>query len=136
MLPSLTLLERLAQGRSDRTVVADRAALVRSVLANVQRILNTRAGSAGAQMDLGLPSPHELMQGFPATMHDAQNAIRTCILKYEPRLAAAVVSWVPQPDGAPDLRFAISATLADDARTPLSFTTAVNRDGRIRLQDS
>ena len=64
MLRSITLLERLNRAAREggaRTIKEDRGAVMRSVMLNLQRILNTRQGSSLAQDDLGIPSPHELL---------------------------------------------------------------------------
>ncbi len=134
---SQTLLERLANPRTaDRTIVQDRAALIRSILANVQNLLNTRQGSAAAQMDLGLPAPHEMLQGMPATIGGAEKIIRTCISTFEPRLTGVVVEHVPQAEGSLELRFAIRGRLNDGSKEEINFSTAIGRDGRIRLRDA
>ena len=133
---SLTLLERLdaaAHGAAVRTLGEDRQAVVRSILKNLQRILNSRQGNAPAQMDLGIPSPHELMQGYPTTLERAQKIIRSCIQRYEPRLTAVVVSKDGE-DSVAGINFRITAQLAGDGpREVLSVQTAISPTGRIRL---
>jgi type VI secretion system protein len=138
MLRRITLLERLAQARKPdaRTTNEDRVAILRSVMKNLQQILNTRQGSAAAQMDLGIPSPHELLQGFPVTQDRAQQVIRRSIMAYEPRLANVIVRYDKQEDKAMDMRFQVTAQLAGgNQRDPISFTTAVTQDGRVRLNE-
>lgn len=134
MYRSITLLERLARRGAAPTAREDRVAVLRSIIGNMQRILNTRQGSAAAQMDLGLPSPHELMQAFPASVDDAQRAIRACILKFEPRLSNVVVAHLPSDDESHAITFTVSAQLAGDKRDPVSFSTSITPDGRIRLK--
>lgn len=139
MLRSITLLERLtlaAQGKGVRTLREDRAAVLRSVLGNLGHLLNTRQGSAAAQPDLGVPSPHELMQGFPETLDDARRAIKTCITMYEPRLTNVVVTHLVDETSDLVIRFQVSAQLAGGTtRDPVSFRTAVTPDGILRIQD-
>ena len=137
---SITLLERLdAAVRSPqaRTMAQDRPAAVRSIILNLQRLLNSRQGSAPAQMDLGIPSPHELLQGYPATLDQAMKTIRACIQRYEPRLSAVVVAHVPSDAVSEGIPFRITAQLAGDGpRESLSLQTAISPTGHIRLADS
>lgn len=140
MLRSITLLERIGRAAREggaRTVQEDRGAVMRSVLRSLQRILNTRLGSSAAQPELGIPSPHELMQGFPGTQELAQKAVRQCIQRYEPRLANVAVAFDADADRRDGITFQVSAQLAGgDRRDPVSFHTAISPDGRIRLLDA
>ncbi len=140
MLRSITLLERLNRAAREggaRTVKEDRGAVMRSVLLNLQRILNTRQGSAAAQSDLGVPSPHELLIGFPASLDQAQRAVKQCIQRYEPRLVNVVVAIDKEDDQKQAIAFSVTAQLAGgDRRDPVSFHTAISPDGRIRLRDA
>ncbi len=140
MLRSITLFERLNRAAREggaRTVKEDRGAVMRSVLLNLQRILNSRQGAAAAQPDLGIPSPHELLQGYPASAEQAQRAVKACIQRYEPRLANVVVVIDKSEEVRQSISFQVSAQLAGgDRRDPVSFHTAITPDGRIRLRDA
>ncbi len=140
MLRSITLLERLNRAAREggaRTIKEDRGAVMRSVMLNLQRILNTRQGSSPAQDDLGIPSPHELLQGFPATAEEAQKSVKACIMRYEPRLVNVVVTAEKLEDVRQSIAFQVSAQLAGgDRRDPVSFHTSITQDGRIRLRDA
>ncbi len=131
-----TLLERIAAvgrggGRSLRT---DRAAVLRSVVRNVHGLMNTRQGSAGAQLELGIPSPHELFHDYPASLTSAVRTMRACIQRYEPRLIGVVIEPEVQADDALSIRFKISGRLLDDeSRQPLTIHTSVDRDGEVRI---
>ncbi|NCE93530.1 type VI secretion system baseplate subunit TssE [Pseudomonas sp. L13] len=67
-----------------------------SVLDNLQRILNSRAGSLSHLPDYGLPDMGQILQGLPATAHALMNTLMHTLLKYEPRLAAVNVELLPQ----------------------------------------
>jgi len=140
MLRNITLLERLDRAAREggvRTVKEDRGAVMRSVLRNLQRILNTRQGSAAAQADLGIPSPHELMRGYPATTETALKAVKACIQRYEPRLVNVVVTVDKAEEERMAIGFTVSAQLAGgDRRDPVSFHTSITPDGRMRLRDA
>ena len=128
----VALLERLAAPVA-RHVDDDQAAVVRSVIFNLRRVLNSREGSAGAQPDLGLPSPHELLQNWPISREAALTAVRRCVERYEPRLTEVVVRPVPYSPGDTALSFQVSARLIGPGRTPVTLTTAVTSEGRVAL---
>jgi len=141
--PRVALLERLAAPdfRPAERAVADRiesstndAAVVRSVLFNLRRVLNSREGSAAAQLEFGLPSPQELLQNWPVSREGALVAIRRCLQRYEPRLTEVIVRAVPYAPGDLALSFQIAARLIGPSRTAITLTTAVMPDGRISLQ--
>ncbi len=130
--PRVALLERLAAPPGTFTA-GDPSAVMRSVVLNLRRLLNSREGSAGAQLDLGLPSPHEMLQNWPASRDAALAAIRRCVQLYEPRLVDVVVRALPFTPGDTALSFQVAARLCGLQRTPISLTTAVTADGRVTL---
>jgi type VI secretion system protein len=140
MLRNITLLERLSRAAREggaRTVKEDRGAVMRSVLLNLQRILNSREGAAAAQPELGIPSPHELMRGYPATSEVALRAVKLCIQRFEPRLTNVVVTIDKSEEQRMAIGFTVSAQLAGgDRRDPISFHTSITPDGRMRLRDA
>lgn len=140
MLRNITLLERLSRAAREggtRTVKEDRGAVMRSVLLNLQRILNSREGAAAAQPELGIPSPHELMRGYPATTEVALRAVKLCIQRFEPRLTNVVVTIDKSEEQRMAIGFTVSAQLAGgDRRDPISFHTSITPDGRMRLRDA
>ena len=139
MLRNITLLERLNRAAREggaRTVMEDRGAVMRSVLLNLQRILNSRQGGAAAQPELGIPSPHELMRGYPATTEVALRAVKLCIQRFEPRLTNVLVAIDKSEEQRLAIGFTVSAQLAGgDRRDPVSFHTSISPDGRLRLRD-
>lgn len=133
-----TLLERLARPdvARDRTAREDPAETIRSVLANLQRILNSRLGHAPAQPDLGMPAPSEILQTGPEAAGWIADTLKSCIEKYEPRLADVRVTPVEGEEPGLSLHFQVNARLAT-ARDPLPvrFDTLVDPAGRIRVKD-
>ena len=128
----LTLLERLAEPAriAQKTVRADSGAQLVSIGRNLERIFNTRVGSAQAQMDLGLPPPNELIPHWPESAADLQRAIEVCIEKYEPRLTHVRVVPLPIDVEQLQLRFRITARQKgfDD---PVRFETAMGQSGAV-----
>jgi type VI secretion system protein len=126
----MTLLDRLDG-------VAVGAACVRgglmSVLRNVGHVLNTRRGSAPAQMDLGTPPPSELMRGDRPLIERMQRSIGQAIERYEPRLVGVRVTLEPSAEESFLLRFRVRARLADSGEE-VGFRTLVDPVGRLSVK--
>lgn len=133
-----SLLERLATakgGTVERTMHEDTNALVRSVLRNLQHILNTRQGSSEAHLDLGIPAPSDIAHNFPEAISMMQRIIRECVEKYEPRLTNINVTHVESADDVLTLRFQVTARIATSKNQIfVSFDTLVDHTGHINLQ--
>lgn len=61
--------------------------VILSVLDNMQRILNTRAGSLKHLPDYGLPDMTTVLQGMPGTAHQLMRVLSDVLLKYGKRTA-------------------------------------------------
>lgn len=136
MFRDRTLLERLAQAktRPARTMAEDPNALLKSVLRNLGRILNSRQGLAPAQMDFGIPAPSEITQAFPESVDKMQRVIRECIEKYEPRLNSVNVIHVESEDDVLTVRFQVTAKVKTSTQQhSVFFDTLVDSTGHVRL---
>lgn len=130
-----SLLDRLARPKSGPASSGDdSAAVVRSVLRNLQRLLNSRQGHAAAQPDYGLPDPGEVLHAYSDSIGQMGRAIRACIERYEPRLASVQVRHVENADDVLTLRYQIVGQLAKSKeRIPVVFDTQVDPSGRIKV---
>ena len=131
-----SILERLAKPatKGQRTLSENTHEITRSVLRNLQHILNTRLGDAPAQPDLGMPSPSEITQASPDAINLVMRNLRACIEKYEPRLSSIDIAHVEAGDEILTLRFQVTARLVvSKDGTTISFDTVVNPGGHIRL---
>jgi len=131
-----SILERLAKPatKGQRTLSQNTHEMTRSVLRNLQHILNTRLGDAPAQPDLGMPSPSEITQASPDAINMVMRNLRACIEKYEPRLSSIDIAHVEAGDEILTLRFQVTARLiVSKDGTTISFDTVVNPGGHIRL---
>jgi type VI secretion system protein len=70
---------RSASGQRENQVIL-------SVLDNMQRVLNCRAGTLAHLPDYGLPDMTKILQGMPGTAHELMGTLSAVLLKYEPRL--------------------------------------------------
>jgi type VI secretion system protein len=63
-----------------------------SVMDNIERILNSRAGSIKHIPDYGLPDLSTIFQALPSSAYVLMRAIEQTLLKYEPRLASIIIN--------------------------------------------
>lgn len=90
--------------------VSEQNQVILSVLDNMQRVLNCRAGTLAHLPDYGLPDMTKILQGMPGTAHQLITTLTAVLLKYEPRLSR--INVVMQEQIQPgELRYAIDAEL-------------------------
>ncbi|EMJ8508591.1 type VI secretion system baseplate subunit TssE [Enterobacter hormaechei] len=90
--------------------VSEQNQVILSVLDNMQRILNCRAGTLAHLPDYGLPDMTKILQGMLGTAHQLITTLSAVLLKYEPRLSR--INVVMQEQMQPgELRYAIDAEL-------------------------
>ena len=97
-------------GGLDLHQVSEENQVILSVLDNMQRILNCRAGTLAHLPDYGLPDMTRISQGMPGTAHQLMNTLADVLLKYEPRLKKIAVVMLAQKSPG-ELRYAIDAEL-------------------------
>ncbi|MDR9891316.1 type VI secretion system baseplate subunit TssE [Pseudenterobacter timonensis] len=109
--PSLyeTLFGNFAGGL-DLHHVGEENQVILSVLDNMQRILNCRAGTLAHLPDYGLPDMTKILQGMPGSAHQLISTLSAVLLKYEPRLSKITVVMLEQTQPG-ELRYAIDAEL-------------------------
>lgn len=131
------LLERISTwkrepGRRERE---DVGRITDSILYHLQRILNTKRGNVPIAEDYGVPDFTDLFHAYPESVRDLEKSIRQTIQKYEPRLTAVRVSFIPQEEDLLSLRFQIVAKLATtEKRNPVLFETIVDTDGKVSVK--
>jgi type VI secretion system protein len=130
-----TLLERLRKpAQGPQTMHEDAGALMRSILRNMNRILNSRAGQFPAQPDYGIPSPSEIAHAYPDSVKVVQRRMRECIEKYEPRLKDVQVTQIESDEQKLALRFQIAARLATTTeQRQVKFDTVIEASGHIEM---
>ena len=97
-------------GGLDLHQVSEENQVILSVLDNMQRILNCRAGTLAHLPDYGLPDMTTIIQGLPGTEHSLIEILAAVLLKYEPRLKSIQVVLLDQTIPG-ELRYAIDAEL-------------------------
>lgn len=102
-----------------------------SVLDNVQRILNCRAGTLAHLPDYGLTDMGQILQGLPGTAHTLMRTLQDTLLKYEPRLAAISIQLLPQVQPG-YLDYALEARLRSGEQ--VSFGTTLAPEGKVLVR--
>ena len=97
-------------GDLDLNQVSEQNQTILSVLDNMQRILNCRAGTLAHLPDYGLPDMTHILQGMPGTAHQLMDTLSAVLLNYEPRLKRIEVVLLDQTLPG-ELRYAIDAEL-------------------------
>lgn len=138
MARELSLLDRVKHpDREDRrSVDPDVGRLAQSVLRNLERLLNSRHGSAPTCLDYGIPSLEDVMHGGADSLRDLTAEIKRSIENYEPRLRNVRVRLVPKGDDATLLRFDITAELLSGGRrSRVHFETRIENSGRMSVKE-
>lgn len=105
--------------------------IILSVLDNMQRILNARAGTLVHLPDYGLPDITRILQGMPGTAHELRHLLSCVLLKYEPRLKDITVVMLEQIRPG-ELRYAIDAELKDIGL--VRYGTEFMPEGRVLIR--
>jgi type VI secretion system protein len=109
--------------------------MIDSIIQHLERILNTRRGSAQISEDFGIPDFTDYRTAFPDAHRDLERAIRLTIQKYEPRLRTVRVKFILQEEEMLSVSFQIIARLAvDEAKDPVVFESTLDSDGKIRIR--
>lgn len=119
----------------NRRVTEDPKQMIRSIQEHLQRILNTRTGSAPIAEDFGVPDFTNFMSAFPDSQKGLERSLRQTIQKYEPRLQGVRVSFFPREDDPLSISFQITARLVmEDHKDSISFESTVDSDGHIKIK--
>lgn len=105
--------------------------LILSVLDNMQRILNCRAGTLKHLPDYGVPDMTKILQGMPGTAHQLTAILSDVLLRYEPRLKSLDVVLLEQTQPG-ELRYAIDAELHEAGL--VRYGTEFMPEGRVLLR--
>jgi type VI secretion system protein len=131
-IPSLyEILYGNFSGGLDLHQVSEQNQVILSVLDNMQRILNCRAGTLAHLPDYGLPDMTKILQGMPGTAHQLMGTLSAVLLKYEPRLKSIKVVMLEQTQPG-ELRYAIDAELKGIGL--VRYGTEFMPEGRVLLR--
>ncbi len=109
--------------------------IISGITEHLQKLLNTRQGSALIAPDYGIPDFTELLHSYPESVRDMERALKSAISKYEPRLKGVRVRFIPDEDDPLNLRFEIMARLANLRDAPsVFFESIVDADGKVSIR--
>ena len=106
-----SLFERLLNPRleEERRASVDFDRLVESVRRNLTNMLNSRRGGVPIQADYGAPEFSTVVYTMPRSLSAFQQAIKSSVEKYEPRLRNVRVNFERSEEHELLLHFAISS---------------------------
>ncbi len=122
---------RFADGHPVGHGIRGEEARVRSVIANLERLLNARRGAVGHLPAYGLPDISEVYRDMPDSIDGLQQAIRETIEIYEPRLSRVRVEHRSDDRYAMRLVFLISGELTGGARVRFETTFSTTSAAEI-----
>ncbi len=131
------LLERIRSRKMEpeRRESSSLTRTTRSVLEHLMRILNTWQGNVPIAPDYGIPDFIDLLQTYPESVRDIERSMRLVISRYEPRLSAVRVTFLPSDEQSFRLRFQITAKLKQDQeKTPVYIETEIDSDGKVNVR--
>jgi type VI secretion system protein len=130
------LLERIRMREKEpaRRDSPDTRRIIDSIVKHIQRILNTKQGNVPIAEDYGIPDFLDFLQTYPDSVRDIERSIRLAIQKYEPRLQAVRVSYIPQEADVISLHFQITAKLWTESKAPVLLETIVDSSGEISIR--
>lgn len=102
-----------------------------SVLDNMQRILNSRAGTLAHLPDYGLPDMGQILQGLPATAHGLMRTLQETLTRYEPRLKTVNIQLLPQTQPG-HLEYSLNVQLKSGRQ--VTFGTTLAAEGKILVR--
>ena len=109
----------------------DKTLEILSVMENLRRILNTRAGSLKHLPDFGLPDLTNVYRNLPASAHLLKKEMEATLLIYEPRIKGIEIDVLPADPG-----MVISYMMTCHLRKQglVRFGTHFEPEGRTLLQ--
>lgn len=132
----LTQRIRNLERRGNDKGTGDVSQVVNSIINHLQRVLNTRQGSVPIADDYGMPD-FTNYQGLGLTEEakDIADIIKGMILKYEPRLGGAQVTYEPDKDDLLSLRFKLQTEIVHvrDERIVVELETVISSEGKVRV---
>lgn len=117
-------------GDLDLQHISEENQVILSVLDNMQRILNCRAGTLAHLPDYGLPDMTTILQGLPGATHKLMSTLSAVLLKYEPRLKSIEVLLLDLEIPG-ELRYGIDAELSGVGL--VRYGTEFMPEGRVML---
>ena len=132
------LLERIAalQDGDARSHLTRAEVLITSIRNHLQRILNTRQGSAPIDPEFGVPDFTNLAGSFSSgTTREIIDSMTRMIRRYEPRLKSPRIELAESGNEVLSLSFSLDGLIEVNNRDiPIRLATRVSSSGQVSLQ--
>ena len=132
-----SLFERLQRGPTptSRSTRQDLDEIRASIIKNLERILNSRAGMSAACESYGIPDMTQIVRGIPERRLEIEQALARCIEEYEPRLTHIEVRHDIENKTPMVACFQVHAAISTGKTAEeVWFDTVVVSSGRVRLR--
>ncbi|MFW0766232.1 type VI secretion system baseplate subunit TssE [Trabulsiella odontotermitis] len=131
-----SLFERISDAATLSPRRKPKMVLLRSIMQNLQNILNTRSGSCCGSPELGIADLNDEALVSRDFRHEIGRGLHDCILRYEPRIADAVVTAAISDGYSPlELRFHIMAQVDfEDAVDVLEFDILLDSHQHFQVE--
>ncbi|WP_054178834.1 type VI secretion system baseplate subunit TssE [Trabulsiella odontotermitis] len=131
-----SLFERISEAAMLSPRRKPKMALLRSIMQNLQNILNTRSGSCYGSPELGIADLNDEALVSRDFRREIGQGLHDCILRYEPRIADAAVTAAASDGYSPlELRFHIMAQVDfEDAVDVLEFDILLDSHQRFQVE--
>jgi len=108
---------------------------IRSVVLNLQKLLNSRQGTCLMDKEFGMVDFTDLAIMFPDSVRDIERYIAKIIQRYEPRLSDIKVSFDFQDDYNLSIGFHIQAMMrTDDKDSPIHLQSTIDSGGKTIIK--
>ncbi|WP_334320712.1 type VI secretion system baseplate subunit TssE [Gilliamella apicola] len=114
--------------------VSENEQTVISVMDNIERILNSRAGAIMHMPDYGLPDMSTVFQALPSSAYVLMRAIEQTLLTYEPRLQAININIDEKNNDNMVLAYEMTCFFKEGGL--VRYGTYFMSDGKARLRYS
>lgn len=112
--------------------VAENEQTVISVMDNIERILNSRAGAIKHMPDYGLPDMSTIFQALPSSAYILMRAIEHTLLTYEPRISSIDINIQEKNNDAMVLAYELICHLKEGGL--VKYGTYFMPDGKALLK--
>ena len=112
--------------------VSEKEQTVISVMDNIERILNSRAGAIMHLPDYGLPDMSTIFQALPSSAYVLMRAIEQTLLTYEPRLHAININIDEKNNDSMVLAYEMTCYFKEGGL--VRYGTYFMSDGKARLK--
>jgi type VI secretion system protein len=134
------LLERIRNTSEDprKRGMSEQEVLIDSVVDYLNRLFNTRRGNAAIDPEFGVPDYSSLASRLStantATLDDIETALKTSILKHEPRLKFPRVRFLDKGEFDIALLIEIEAQLiTGEGEAPVLFKLRMTPSGNVEV---